>query len=354
MNLPLPNIRFFQSLGIYLLVVFSTACNAKHTVTKPIVDTIRSGTTYRNPVFNHDFPDPNIVKAGDGYFYAYSTQANWQPENFGGPYITPILRSKNLVSWEVVGDALAKKPDWKPAGGIWAPDAYYFNSTYYLYYSYSTWGDPDPGIGVATSTKPEGPFTDHGKLFFSKEIGVDNSIDAVLFEDDGKPYLLWGSFHGIYGVPLSADGLHVQGEKFQIGGSAYEGSFIYKKDGYYYYFGSTGSCCEGAASTYQVNVSRSTAFKGPYVDKQGKSLLQNGGTLLLKKDDGAEGFVGPGHNGDIVEDKAGQTWMLYHAFDKKQPTRRVMLLDKITWVDGWPVMENAQPSFQVREAPVLP
>ncbi|MDQ3292032.1 MAG: family 43 glycosylhydrolase, partial [Bacteroidota bacterium] len=88
--------------------------------------------TYQNPVFNHDFPDPNLVQGPDGYYYAYSTQADWRRDNFGGPFVIPILRSKDLVNWEVVGPALAKKPDWKEQGGIWAPDAVYYKGKYYL------------------------------------------------------------------------------------------------------------------------------------------------------------------------------------------------------------------------------
>ncbi len=309
--------------------------------------------TYQNPVFNHDFPDPNLVQAKDGYYYAYSTQANWQKEGFGGRYITPVLRSKNLVQWEVVGDALLQKPSWKGEGGIWAPDAAYHKGKYFLYYSFSTWGDPNPGIGLATSKTPQGPFTDHGKLFLSKEIGVANSIDAFLYVDKKKPFLVWGSFHGIYAVPLSKDGMQVTGEKFKLAGNAYEGSLIYKRDGYYYYFGSVGTCCAGAKSTYQVKVGRSKNFKGPYLDREGKSLLDNGGTLLLQKNEGDTGFLGPGHNGDIITDKSGVTWMLYHGFDKRDPVRRVMLLDRIDWVDGWPQMQGAQPSTAVQAGPDL-
>ena len=319
----------------------------------PVAALSADSATYQNPIFNHDFPDPNLVQAKDGYYYAYSTQASWKKEGFGGTYVIPILRSKNLVTWEVVGDALQKKPDWKSEGGIWAPDAARYRNKYFLFYSFSTWGDPNPGIGVATSKKPQGPFTDHGKLFLSKEIGVANSIDAVLWVESGKPYLIWGSFHGIYGVPLSRKGTRLNGEKFQIAGNAFEGSLIYKRDSFYYFFGSTGTCCEGAKSTYRVLVGRATNFKGPYIDKEGKPLLQNGGTLLLEKNGGDDGFTGPGHNGDIVTDKAGQTWMIYHAFDKKQPSRRVMLLDKIDWQDGWPVMAGTQPSFRPQPAPTF-
>lgn len=348
------NNRFSQTLFISILCTFFSCAHVQRSTYSLAerTDAVKQ-INYQNPVFNHDFPDPNLVEAKDGFFYAYSTQANWKRDNFGGPYVIPIIRSKNLVDWQVVGDALSKKPDWKSEGGIWAPDAGFYHNTYFLYYSYSTWGDPNPGIGVATSARPEGPFTDHGKLFLSQEIGVKNSIDPVFFEDKGKPFLVWGSFHGIYGIELSEDGLHVKGDKFQIGGDAYEGSFIYKKDDMYYYFGSTGSCCDGAKSTYRVRVARSPAFKGPYVDKEGKPLLENGGTLLLQKDTGEDGFIGPGHNGDIVTDKAGQTWMIYHAYNKKQPYRRLMLLDKINWVDGWPVIDESQPSTTLHKGPVF-
>src|SRR3546814_407986 len=180
-----------------------------------------STLTFQNPVFNKDFPDPNLVKAPDGYFYAYSTQAN----HGNGGLVIPILRSKDLVNWEGMGAALEKKPDWKAKGGIWAPDAVYYKGLYRLYYSYSTWGDPNPGIGLAVSEKPEGPFRDLGKVFLSKEIGVENSIDAFFIEDEGTPYLFWGSFHGIYGVELNADGTRVRGEKFRIAGDAYEATY---------------------------------------------------------------------------------------------------------------------------------
>lgn len=310
-------------------------------------------TGYQNPVFNHDFPDPNLVKGKDGYFYAYSTQTNWKKEGFGGSYVIPILRSKDLMQWEVVGDALKKKPDWKQDGGIWAPDVTFHKGKYYLYYSFSTWGDPNPGIGLAISDKPEGPFTDKGKVFFSKEIGVANSIDPVMMEDGNKLYIIWGSFHGIYGLEVNENGMQAQAPKFQIAGTAYEGAYIYKKGNNYYFFGSTGSCCEGAKSTYNVKVGRSTSFKGPYIDQDGKPLLENGGTLILQGNSGAEGFVGPGHNGDIIEDKNGDSWILYHAFSKKETAGRVMLLDKIEWINGWPVIKDKQPSLDLHKGPVF-
>jgi arabinan endo-1,5-alpha-L-arabinosidase len=317
-----------------------------------------TGNTYQNPVWDHDFPDPNLVRSPDGYFYAYSTDVNWREDSMGS-YVVPVLRSSDLVHWTLLGDAFSKKPGWKQdGGGIWAPDVSYYRGRYIMFYSYSFWDDPNPGIGVAVSNTPQGPFTDLGKLFYSREIGVKNSIDPFLMTDGGKPYLIWGSFNGIYGVPLSDDATRVAGDKFQIADGHFEGSYIYKRGKYYYYFGSTGTCCSGAQSTYRVQVGRALSLKGPYVDKKGKQLLEGGGSLLLKANKEEGGYLGPGHNGDIVTDDNGRTWIVYHAIAKKQPahkngkgTRRVMLLDEVEWVNDWPVIENGAPAVLRRQGP---
>jgi len=337
-----------------LLSILIPHCLALQCVVAQTSSANNEAGIYQNPVFSHDFPDPNLVQAKDGYFYAYSTQANWKRDSLAdSTHYIPILRSKDLMNWTFVGNALQHKPEWKSEGGIWAPDVTYHKGKYYLYYSFSTWGDPNPGIGFAVSDKPQGPFTDKGKLFLSKEIGVDNSIDPVLAIDSNKLYLIWGSFHGISGVPLSDDGGSIAGDTFHIAGNAYEGSFIYRRGKYYYYFGSTGTCCEGVKSTYQVKVGRATSFKGPYLDKEGKPLLENGGTLLLQGNAGALGFVGTGHNGDIFTDNAGDTWMLYHAFDKTHGYKRMMLLDKIEWINDWPYILNNEASFTPHKGPVF-
>lgn len=81
-----------------------------------------------------------------------------------------------------------------------------------MYYSLSKWGGGATcGIGVSVSDKPEGPFTDQGKLFRSNEIDVHNSIDPFYIEDNGKKYLFWGSWYGIWGIELTEDGLGLKG-----------------------------------------------------------------------------------------------------------------------------------------------
>ncbi len=288
---------------------------------------------YNNPVINRSLPDPTIVKAEDGNFYLYATE---------DIHNVPIYKSSDLINWNFKGTAFTDetRPNFEPNGGIWAPDINLIDGKYVMYYSMSVWGGEwTCGIGVATSDKPEGPFTDQGKLFRSNEIDVQNSIDPFYIEDNGTKYLFWGSFRGIYAIELSEDGLSLKpgAERMQIAGTAYEGTYIHKRDGYYYMFASTGTCCEGVNSTYTTVVGRSEELQGPYLDKKGQSMMDNHHEILIHKN---ERFVGTGHNSEIVSDNDGNDWVLYHAVDVNNPSGRVLMLDKINWIDGWPVVEE--------------
>ncbi len=293
-------------------------------------------TRYSNPVVAENLPDPTVIKAPDGYFYVYATTQN-----------TDILRSDNLVNWYRVGTAFsgATRPNWLPGGGVWAPDINYIDGKWVLYYSMAIWGQSwTCGIGVATADKPEGPFTDKGKMFRSDEIDVPSSIDPFYIEEGGRKYIFWGSFKGIYAIELSDDGLSVKSgaEKRRVAGTAFEGTYIHKRDGKYYMFASVGSCCEGLKSTYRLVVGRSDNLFGPYVDRSGKDMLNNGFEVVIDKSDH---FVGNGHCSEIVQDDAGEDWILYHGVNAVKPQGRMLLLDRVLWNDrGWPYVETGKPS----------
>lgn len=294
---------------------------------------------YSNPVIDYSLPDPSIIKGEDGYFYLYATE---DIRNL------PIHRSKDLVNWEFVGTAFtdATRPDFEPEGGIWAPDINKIGDKYVLYYSMSVWGGEwTCGIGCAVSDRPEGPFKDCGMMFRSNGIKVQNSIDPFYIEDNGHKYLFWGSFRGIYAIELSEDGLSLKSgsSPVQIAGTAYEGTYIHKRGGYYYMFASIGSCCEGLKSTYTTVVGRSTSLFGPYLDKKGQSMMDNHHEILIHKNDS---FVGTGHNSEIVSDNAGTDWLFYHAVSVANPDGRVLMLDKIDWINGWPSVEGNSPSVK--------
>ena len=237
--------------------------------------------TYTNPVIDRDAPDPTVIRAEDGMFYAYST---WRDRNI------PVYKSTDMVNWEYLGGVFAEGevPQFVPKAAIWAPDINYIEGKYVLYFSMSTWGGEwDACIGRAVSDSPTGPFRDAKMLFQGKHIGVQNCIDPVIYQEDGRKYLAWGSFHGIYLTELTEDGLEVDDihNLTRIAGSAYEGTYIHKRGNYYYLFASTGSCCEGLKSTYQTVVGRSKSLYGPYVDKQGRPMLDNHHEILLSGDD---------------------------------------------------------------------
>lgn len=294
---------------------------------------------YSNPVINQSAPDPTVLRVADGTYYLYAT------ENVRN---LPIFKSDNLVDWTFVGTAFTdeSRPQMVPDGAIWAPDIQYINGKYVLYYSKSRWGGEwECGVGVAVADSPEGPFTDLGPLFISNEIGVQNSIDPVLFADNDKKYLFWGSFRGIYAIEMTDDGLKVkEGAKpIQIAGTLTEGTNIFKHDGYYYLVGSAGTCCEGERSTYRVVVACAENPLGPYVDRDGKPAMENGFSLMMSR---SKDVIGPGHNANFVTDDAGQHWMLYHGFDAANPDAgRKVYLDRIIWdSEGWPTVETSQPS----------
>ena len=301
---------------------------------------------YRNPIIDKNSPDPTILRADDGSFYLYATENTRN---------VPIYHSTDLVNWNLLGTAFTDetRPKWNAKGMIWAPDINKIGDKYVLYYAKSVWGGEwEAGVGVAVANSPQGPFTDCGNIIDSRKIGIQNCIDPFYIEDGGRRYLFWGSFHGIYGAELTADGLSLKPDSKprKVAGSFMEGAYIQRRGGYYYLFGSAGTCCEGAKSTYRVTVGRSKNLFGPYVDKKGQLLLDNHYEVVLQRN---ERVAGPGHNAEIVTDDAGTDFLIYHGFKTDKPRDgRVVYMDRIDWVDSWPYIQGGTPSV-VAAAPVI-
>ena len=344
-----------------LVAITLAGCNNANENSSPVSEVeSEEEKKFNNPVWEPILADPSIIRDENGVWYAFGTQdtADWGSAGYGAKY-GPILESTDLINWDCVGSVfkMSTFPTWSETigAGLWAPDIQYINGQYVLYYSLSVWGDPNPGIGVATAPHPKGPWTDKGKIFTSNDIGVTNSIDSCVFVDNDKVYMVWGSFCGIYGIELTSDGLSLKPgankvllagyETTKWSGDQYEGAFIRKINDYYYMFLSLGTCCAGYSSTYHVRVARSTSPLGNYVMKNGTSMVGGGnkGELVL---DNNERFVGVGHNA-LTQDDAGDWWIIYHGFDTKEPpqlgttNRRSLLIDKLLWTDdGWPYVED--------------
>lgn len=281
---------------------------------------------YINAVIPGDFADPSIIRKDDIY-YAIGTSSEW------GPHF-PIFKSASLSDWQQVGFLFEKKPDWAK-GSFWAPEYYFHNGIYYVYYTARRQSDGISCIGVATSKFPDHGFKDHGVLI---EYGSE-AIDAFVFNDYGQLYITWKAYGldkrpiEILGSKLSADGLSLEGKPFTLlkdeQGIGIEGQSILKKDQYYYLFYATGACC-GLECTYQVKVARADAITGPYEEYDKNPILRD-----------ANGWKCPGH-GTFVQDKQGKTFYMYHAYSKRSHvfTGREGQIAELHWKDGWPSFDG--------------
>ena len=349
----------FLMLGLFSLtlapVEAAASTTLKTTYTNPLSIQIPSGGRVESCA------DPSITRSQPSvqpttwYIYCTSDPLNGADRNSQGNFnfhLTPTLKSTDLVHWTYVGDALSRRPSFAADNsGIWAPEVEYFNNQYYLYFTV-----PDTklqptnasAIGVATSSSPTGPWTVRDEPVV--EPNGQWTFDPFVLEANGKRYVYYGSYYGgIRARELSPDGLHsLPDTQTQITiDNRYEGAYVFKHAGYYYLFGSATDCCNGPLTGYSVFAGRSTSPLGPFVDREGVSLLEGrvGGTPVISMN--GNRWVGTGHNA-VFEDFGGQDWFVYHAVDRYDPyfegtnnfTKRPVLMDPLDWVDGWPTVRS--------------
>ena len=295
--------------------------------------------------------DPStIVKCKDTYWIFYT----------GGR--TPSYYSKDLVTWQR-GPAVfqnAEAPAWQTEAvpnnrrmDFWAPDIVYLNGKYLLFFSVSSFGVNTSAIGVTTNTTldPNDPAYEwtEAKLVVTSDPNCDyNAIDpGVIVDQQGRLWMSFGSFwSGIQLIELNPDTGERIAEDSPMTKLAYNASIeaphIYYHDGYYYLLLDWGMCCRGVRSTYEMRMGRSKEITGPYLDKEGKDMLDNGGTPLLATD-GA--FIGPGHPG-IYKD--GDKYIMgMHFYNGARNGASQYAIRPLKWdSDGWPVIvtpEEAAP-----------
>jgi arabinan endo-1,5-alpha-L-arabinosidase len=331
---------------------------------------------YRNPVtaaVGDTFADPAVIRGKDGSWYAYGTaEPLWEGEH--RYHLIPVVRSADLVHWSALPDVFtaANRPVWAaPGAGFWAPDIRYSAGRYLLYFTVTDTTlepDGDPAIGVASAPTPAGPWTDAGAPVVPPRPvaggGFQWTYDPAMISDTGgRHWLYFGSYvGGVFVVPLSSDGLRTTGPPVQVTRSdRYEGAYPVRHDGWYYLFVSAANCCAGPATGYSVFAGRARDPTGPFLDREGISLLASrvGGTPVVQPDGNV--WIGTGHNA-MATDDAGQDWLVYHAIDRRDPyldepgglSERPMLVDRLDWIDGWPVVRaGAGASVGGQRPPVI-
>ncbi|WP_225411199.1 family 43 glycosylhydrolase [Stigmatella hybrida] len=284
-----------------------------------------------NPVLSGDYADPSILRVGDTY-WASTTSSEWAPH-------FPLLRSTDLLHWELVGPLFESEPTWAE-GNYWAPELATDNGRYFVFYTARKKGGP-LCVAVATATQVSGPYTDRGPLV-CQELG---SIDGALIRDENNAlYLVWkedGNSQGLptpfWAQPLSEDGTQLIGEKKQIllndvpwEGQLVEGPHFIKRNGWFYLFYAGAGCC-GKACNYGVGVARSKNLLSGWEKDPLNPIVKNN-----------ESWKCPGH-GSVVTGPEGRDYLLYHAYSTKDSVYvgRQGVLDVIEWGENeWPTINS--------------
>lgn len=276
--------------------------------------------------------DPSIIKEGNSW-YAFSTGQGIQ-----------VLKSDNGTNFYRVPQIFLTAPSWwktyvpnQTPMDVWAPDVKQYNGKTWLYYSISTFGKNISAIGLASaSSVGAGSWKDEGVVLTTNGTQNYNAIDPELVIDaNGDPWLAFGSFwSGLKLTKLDKNTMKPTGSLTSIAtrttnGGAIEAPSITYRNGYYYLFASIDNCCKGVNSTYKIIYGRSTSITGPYVDKNGVSLLNNGGTIL---DAGNDRWKGPGG-----QDIYGTNIIARHSYDANDNGNPKLLISDLNWdSSGWP------------------
>lgn len=262
--------------------------------------------TYTNPVVFGDFPDPDVIRVGDVYYMSTTTM-----HHFPG---ATILKSYDLVNWEYCSNPLEKIESTdcynldgcnRYSHGQWASSLKYHKGKFYMHFN-----TLDEGSYLLTATDPAGTWT--------KKKLANSFYDAGLFfDDDDKIYIVYG-INNLHIAQLDSNFNVVKDQAITLGNvqagivnTGTEGSHLYKKDGYYYIYATTGGY-------YATQVAyRSTSLFGTWDEKE----VFNSNRV---------------HQGALIQTQTGEWWTIL--FADKGAYGRLPMLEPVKWTDNWPIV----------------
>lgn len=289
--------------------------------------------------------DPSTVLAENNVYRCFST----------GMGVT-LMREQAEGTWtkESTLFPLDKLPEWHQAlvpqnrGHLWAPDVIKRGNEYFVYYSISTFGKNQSAIGLAVGNtldpkSPQWKWQDRGPIVISQANSRYNAIDPALYfhGPDQRLWMTFGSFwDGIFLVELDPfTGLckHAGRAPIRLADAPeIEAPFVCFHHDMFYLFVNHGLCCRGVASTYEIRVGRSKSIEGPYLDAEGKSMLEGGGRLVLTS---SNNEVGPGH-ASILQ-RNDKEFLVHHYYDRALEGKSRLRMLPLTWDENhWPVIDS--------------
>ena len=321
---------------------------------------VHAATEQRPMVVDTPFVHDPVLACEDGIYYLYCT----------GHGITQMT-STDRQHWTLSREGVlpnGKIPAWTHDSvpgfetHIWAPDVVKYRGKWYMGYSCSTFGKNTSAIGLLSNKclSDKDGWKDEGCIVASRGNRDNwNAIDPnFIIDEKGKPWMTWGSFwDGIQLIPLDKTMHPKKGAKPQTiarrhavgdasaepnptskfaGTNAIEAPFIMRHGGYYYLFVSWDYCCRGIKSNYRVAVGRSKNVSGPYLDRDGKPMLEGGGTLLLEGD--KKEYEALGHC-SAYSFSVGDVFFC-HGYSVAKNGASILVQKRIEWTeDGWFTLE---------------
>jgi len=302
---------------------------------------------YHNPVLYADYSDPDAIRVGDRY-YMVASSFHFSPG-------IPVLESRNLVHWTLVGHVLPKldfhpaynlpgpldfddttaRPKWQGtmghrySSGVWAPAIRFHQGRFYVYFA-----TPDEGVFMSSAKNAAGPWDAPVKVIDEPKL----EDPCPFWDDDGNAYLV----HSRVGAgPLILHRMSADGKTVLDAGKVIvedpvrlpilEGPKLLKRNGYYYIFAPYGGVGEGPQA-----VLRARDIQGPY---EIRTVLSQGTTNVQAP-----------HQGGYVETPSGEGWFLH--FNHTGAYGRIVHLQPVRWENDWPVMgellagaPNGQPVY---------
>jgi len=303
---------------------------------------------YRNPILFSDYSDPDLVRVGDRYFMTASS-FHFSPG-------LPLLESRDLVHWRLIGHALPRLPfDAKydlpgPLGfsdgserarffaemghrysaGVWAPSIRHHQGRFYIYFA-----TPTEGVFMVSAKQPEGPWT--APVTVIAEARLEDP--CPFWDDDGQAYLV----HSRLGAgPLILHRMSADGTRVLDPGKVIvedpknlpvlEGPKLLKRNGWYYIFAPYGGVEKGPQA-----VLRARKVDGPY---EVRTVLAQGNTSVQAP-----------HQGGYVETPKGEGWFAH--FNSTGAYGRIVHLQPVRWVDDWPIMGEPIAGSDTTGQPVM-
>ena len=293
--------------------------------------------------------DPSVIEVG-GRFVAFGTGEQGLTRG-----AIKVKTSPDGVRWTDVGSIGKGVPTWGRAAlgyqptNVWAPSISRRGDIVSLYYALSTFGGNASAIGLMTNpslspSKPTEGWTDDGLVLMSDVKDDFNAIDPFRIDlANGRAYLAYGSFwSGVKlreldpntGKLISADAPFFTLASRREG--VIEAASIFVHEDRFYLFVSFDQCCKGVASTYNIRVGRADRIEGPYRDRDGKEMLDGGGTLVAAS---SGRFIGPGGQ-EAVKTLKGDM-LAYHYYDGDAGGVSKLQFSPIHWTtDGWPELDR--------------